>query len=235
MRRILFLSGVVLLAGCQGGSEPQVSTDDPSVQEAMNAFMAATAVAESRDPRVRLDAWQRKLVNENEYVTKGNGSLQLGHAEFIVNWQFGQRDVVLTVAPKPKLDSEERELIFTIVSELGLEWRMGQRFIYEEDRQAGNRAVSSLEEAVVRTAIEIESNSDGLPYPDAFPTDKLERIRMLSGTNHALAQSLAFKTLQGTGKELRGDSINGDVFRFSAQVEFSRNGDVRASLSITGK
>ena len=208
--------------------------DQAELKKAMSDYFVVRAVADSKNPVVRLSAWQRELSKDAIYSQPKAGVFVTQRNEFQYIWTFGERDVVLTSLERPDVNNEDRYLLSMFVVELAGEWRMGRRFIYEDDRKAGDEACAKLQQTVIDEAIRLEETTSGAVYPDAYPKSKAERIAMMKGPNRSLADSLSYKTLLKSGRELSGGKTNGDVYSFIATAQFNINGTVSAKLSVIG-
>ncbi len=208
--------------------------DQAELKKAMSDYDVVREVADSKNPVVRLSAWQREWIKDAEYSQPAPGVFVTQRNEFQYRWTFRDRDVVLTGSERPDVKNEDRDMLSMFVVELAGEWRMGPKFIYEDDRKAGDEACAKLGQAVIDEAIRLEESTSGAVYPDAYPKSKAERIAMMKGPNRILADSLSYKTLMKSGRQLSGGKTNGDVFSFIATAQFNINGTVSAELSVIG-
>ena len=214
MRSVVIVVVVILSIGCGNGDvdKGEAIEDQAGLKRAMSDYADTIAVANSKSPAVRLLGWQREWSKDTTYSQPMAGVFVTQRNEYTYNWKFSDRDVVLTVSERSDVSDESRQFLYMFVMELEGEWRIGPRFMYEDDTKAGAVACSMLQQMIIDEAIRLEETTRGPVYPDAYPESKAERIEMMRGPNHALARSMSYKTLLKSGKELSSDKVKGDVF-----------------------
>lgn len=235
MRSAVFLIVAILSCGCGKTTDKETFDDQRLLDEAASNLANAKAVAKSKNPALRLAAWQREWVKDAEYSQPMPSIFVTQRNEFEYRWEFSDRDFILTVSERPNVSNESRDLLYLFVTELESEWRIGPRFIYQDDAMAGAEACVALQQKIIDDAIRVEETTSGAVYPDAYPESKAKRIAMMKGPNRVLAMNLSYNIFRKSGKELSGTKTNGDVFSFIATAKFNIDGTVSAKLSAVGK
>jgi hypothetical protein len=211
----------VLAFGCGVADTPKAEQNRKELEQSRADLNYAIAVSQSRDPTVRIAAWQRKWIKDGKYNRPKRGVFEAREDNFNLRWSFAERDVVLTVTERSDLDDEDRFYLFTFVLDLDTEWGIGPVFISGDDRSAGGEACDKLQQMIIDEAIKRQTIAD--------------TIAEMKGPNRAVAMSRSYKTLVNSGKRISTDEIIGDVFSFSATADFAKDGTVTATLFIIGR
>jgi hypothetical protein len=217
---LVLLSGLGLCAGCQkstpaptGGTPTATSgttqaAEGGAATEAMPRRPKRPKVdpyADVYDPLQLLAAWKERLVEDKYYLQEKDNVFQLDQLVFRYTWTFNDDGAVLTVeerrGPNGEVITDGRGIIYLFVEEVEIDWGAAPEFIRNKDGEAGDKAVKSLKQKFIDTAVaKAKEDTEVVDRSVGFETD-----------DPAARQSAAYRVLVGSGTEIEGETITGKL------------------------